>query len=164
MPLITDLKNVAMRSRHWQQIREDLGRSFDEASAEFTLERIVEFGFDTHAEFINQVSSSASKELIIETVSVTYLHTHSLQYMHILSFSLSLTHTHNLSCVQELANMQSTWNTLELDIVPYKDKGHFKVRNTDEAFQALDDHQTKLGTITALLLSELIPTRSDQMC
>lgn len=101
MPLITDLKNVAMRSRHWQQIREDLGRSFDEASAEFTLERIVEFGFDTHAEFINQVSSSASKELIIETVSVTFLHTHSLQYMHILSFfflSLSLTHTQSLIC------------------------------------------------------------------
>ena len=68
MPLITDLKNVAMRPRHWQQIRDDLGRTFDEASTEFTLERIVEFGFDTHAEFINQVSGSASKELIIETV------------------------------------------------------------------------------------------------
>ena len=48
--------------------------------------------------------------------------------------------------VQELANIQNTWNTLELDIVPYKDKGHFKVRNTEEANQALDDHMTKLGT------------------
>lgn len=41
-------------------------RQFEETSEEFTLERIVDFGFDQYAEYINEVSGAASKELAIE--------------------------------------------------------------------------------------------------
>ena len=68
MPLITDLKNHAMRPRHWGQLKQEVAKQFEEESPEFTLEKIIEFGFDSHAEFINEVSGSATKELAIELV------------------------------------------------------------------------------------------------
>ena len=56
MPLITDLKNNAIRPRHWDQIQAETGRSFDNTSDEFTLERIIEWGFDQYAEKINKIA------------------------------------------------------------------------------------------------------------
>jgi len=41
-------------------------RQFEQKDEEFTLERIIEFGFDQHAEYINEVSAAATKELAIE--------------------------------------------------------------------------------------------------
>lgn len=66
MPLIQDLRNPAMRQRHWDQIQAEIQRSFEYTSEEFTLEKIIEYGFDQHAEFINTVSGAAKKELSIE--------------------------------------------------------------------------------------------------
>eukprot|EP00106_Octopus_bimaculoides_P014248 XP_014781690.1 PREDICTED: dynein heavy chain 2, axonemal-like [Octopus bimaculoides] len=66
MPLIQDLKNPAMRPRHWEQISVEIQRHFDYTSEDFTLEKIIELGFDQYADFINGVSSAAKKELFIE--------------------------------------------------------------------------------------------------
>lgn len=41
-------------------------KQFEETSEDFTLERIINFGFDQYAEYINEVSSAATKELAIE--------------------------------------------------------------------------------------------------
>ena len=95
MPLITDLKNNAIRPRHWDQIQAETGRSFDNTSDEFTLERIIEWGFDQYAEKINEIAGAAVKELAIE---------------------------------QGLKDINDTWESIELDMIPYKDKGHFKLR------------------------------------
>ena len=95
MPLISDLKNKAMRPRHWEQIQAETGRSFDSASDEFTLERIIEWGFDQYNEKINEIAGAAVKELAIE---------------------------------QGLNDISNTWEGIELDLVPYKDKGHYKLR------------------------------------
>ena len=95
MPLISDLKNKAMRPRHWEQIQTETGRSFDSASDEFTLERIIEWGFDQYNEKINEIAGAAVKELAIE---------------------------------QGLNDISNTWEGIELDLVPYKDKGHYKLR------------------------------------
>lgn len=37
MPLITDLKNKAMRPRHWDKIQTEMQRQFDHKSVDFTL-------------------------------------------------------------------------------------------------------------------------------
>lgn len=41
LPMITDLKNTAMRPRHWDQVRHIVKADFDENSQEFILERIM---------------------------------------------------------------------------------------------------------------------------
>ena len=43
-------------------------RQFDHKSEEFTLEKIIEFGFDQYAETIGDISGAATKELAIEQV------------------------------------------------------------------------------------------------
>lgn len=44
-------------------------RTFDHSSEDFTLEKIINYGFDQYSEFIAEVSYSATKELAIEQVS-----------------------------------------------------------------------------------------------
>ncbi|XP_059156869.1 dynein axonemal heavy chain 2-like isoform X2 [Physella acuta] len=116
MPLISDLKNKAMRPRHWKQIQVEMHRTFDPDADDFTLEKIIEFGFDQYAEQINEISGAATKELTIE---------------------------------QGLANIKEIWQMREFDIGPYKDKGHYKIRTTEEIFQNLEDNQVQLSTMKA---------------
>uniref|UniRef100_A0A670KJQ6 Dynein axonemal heavy chain 2 n=1 Tax=Podarcis muralis TaxID=64176 RepID=A0A670KJQ6_PODMU len=117
MPLITDLRNPALRERHWEQVKDLVLRAFDQDAEDFRLENIIELGLDKHVEKIGEISSSATKELAIEQVA--------------------------------LANIAKTWDVTTLDIVPYKDKGHHRVRGTEDVFQALDDNQVALSTMKA---------------
>ncbi|XP_028285542.1 dynein heavy chain 2, axonemal [Parambassis ranga] len=64
--VIADLRNPAMRDRHWSQICMKVDSSFDPTSAEFTLEKIMSLGLDRCADFICEISGAASKELSIE--------------------------------------------------------------------------------------------------
>ncbi|TMS02261.1 Dynein heavy chain 2, axonemal [Larimichthys crocea] len=66
IPLIADLRNPAMRDRHWKQICEEVQCSFDQTSTEFTLEKIMLLGLDKYADKICEISGAASKELSIE--------------------------------------------------------------------------------------------------
>ena len=43
MPLVNDLRQDAMRPRHWDQIQAETGRTFEATSDEFTLEKIIEW-------------------------------------------------------------------------------------------------------------------------
>uniref|UniRef100_A0A2K5CLM4 Dynein axonemal heavy chain 2 n=1 Tax=Aotus nancymaae TaxID=37293 RepID=A0A2K5CLM4_AOTNA len=116
MPLISDLRNPALRERHWDEVRDEIQREFDQESESFTLEQIVELGMDQHVEKIGEISASATKELAIEVA---------------------------------LQNIAKTWDVTQLDIVPYKDKGHHRLRGTEEVFQALEDNQVALSTMKA---------------
>ncbi|KAI5104428.1 dynein heavy chain 2, axonemal isoform X1 [Silurus meridionalis] len=116
IPLILDLKNPAMRERHWCQIKHEVQRSFDQNSTEFTLEEIVALGLDQHAERVCEISGAASKELSIE---------------------------------QSLDGITKTWEEFSLDIAPHKDKGHHRLRGTEELFQVLEDNQVTLSTMKA---------------
>ncbi|KAG7496340.1 dynein heavy chain 2, axonemal [Solea senegalensis] len=116
IPLIADMRNPAMRDRHWEQICEELKCSFDPNSADFTLEKIISLGFDKYAEKISEITGAASRELSIE---------------------------------QGLESITKTWKETALDIEPYKDKGHYRLRGTDEVFQALEDNQVILSTMKA---------------
>ena len=68
MPLIEDLKNPAMRERHWEQLKEEIQQLFDHTGDDFTLEKIMELGLEQYHEVIGNISSAASKELLIEQV------------------------------------------------------------------------------------------------
>ncbi|XP_034845406.1 dynein heavy chain 2, axonemal [Mirounga leonina] len=116
MPLISDLRNPALRERHWDQVRDEIQREFDQESDRFTLEQIVDLGMDQHVEKIGEISASATKELAIELA---------------------------------LQNIAKAWSVIQLDIVPYKDKGHHRLRGTEEVFQALEDNQAALSTMKA---------------
>lgn len=69
LPLITDLKNAAMRPRHWRKVKDAIGRDFDETSDAFTLEVIAEMQLQNFAEQISDISNAATMELAIEVVS-----------------------------------------------------------------------------------------------
>lgn len=40
LPLLSDLKNPAMRARHWERVKKVVGVDFDENSSSFNLEAI----------------------------------------------------------------------------------------------------------------------------
>jgi len=66
MPLIADLRNPAMRERHWTQLMEEVGHNFDPHADSFTLEKVLELGLKDHEELISSLSNAAAKELAIE--------------------------------------------------------------------------------------------------
>lgn len=66
LPLITDLKNPAMRPRHWDRVKKVIGIDFDENSPDFRLEAIIDMKMQDYAEHINDISTAATMELQIE--------------------------------------------------------------------------------------------------
>ncbi|OQR83321.1 dynein heavy chain [Achlya hypogyna] len=66
LPLIQDLKNEALRPRHWAMLKEEMDKAFDATAQDFTLEKVFSLGFHLHAEYISTMSANASKELSIE--------------------------------------------------------------------------------------------------
>ena len=66
MPLITDLKNPAIRPRHWDALREEMDKQFDPTSDSFTLEQVFSLGFHLYVDFVGDMSTNATKELAIE--------------------------------------------------------------------------------------------------
>lgn len=67
MPLITDMRNPAIRRRHWELVMDECGQKFDPESESFTLDKVVELGLDQYAEVISEISTDATKELAIES-------------------------------------------------------------------------------------------------
>ncbi|CAH8511548.1 unnamed protein product [Schistosoma rodhaini] len=114
LPLITDLRNPAMRTRHWDKIKEEMNTQFNVDSDEFTLECIVELGFEQYSDLISEISGAATKELAIE---------------------------------KALDTMERFWQNNELDMISYKDKSIYKIKSTDEIFEALEDNQVQLSTM-----------------
>lgn len=106
MPLIQALGNTALRDRHWQSLMREIGIEFNPQARSFTLEKIVEYGFPKYAEFIEELSASANKELAIE---------------------------------MSLAEIRKVWADMKIDYAKYKEV-YFKIRSTEELFQALEDH------------------------
>lgn len=70
MPLVNDLHNKAMRERHWNQIKDESNKQFEENSESFTLEAIIDLHFEENANLISEVSEAATKEFDIEKVYI----------------------------------------------------------------------------------------------
>ena len=67
MPLIQDLRNPAIRSRHWAELKAEIRKEFDPMAESFTLEQVFSLGLHLHKDFIANISGNANKELAIET-------------------------------------------------------------------------------------------------
>ncbi|CAH1408276.1 unnamed protein product [Nezara viridula] len=66
LPLVTDLKNPALRQRHWDNIRTEMKSTFDETADNFTLDYIIGIQMQDFADYIHEISNGATIELNIE--------------------------------------------------------------------------------------------------
>lgn len=70
LSLLTDLKNPAMRKRHWEKVMQTIGREFDQESSKFTLDAVADMQMFNFSEEIADISNAATMELMIETVYI----------------------------------------------------------------------------------------------
>ncbi|KAJ3602266.1 hypothetical protein NHX12_030025 [Muraenolepis orangiensis] len=66
LPLLLDLKNEALRERHWRDLMERSGTSFDMNPETFTLENMFSIELHKYGGVIDDIVTSAVKELSIE--------------------------------------------------------------------------------------------------
>ncbi|KAM9858629.1 dynein axonemal heavy chain 10 [Aulostomus maculatus] len=66
LPLLQDLKNEALRDRHWKELMERTGTSFEMNTAVFTLENMFAMELHKYASVIGDIVTLAVKELSIE--------------------------------------------------------------------------------------------------
>ncbi|EDV22455.1 uncharacterized protein TRIADDRAFT_50643 [Trichoplax adhaerens] len=66
IPLFQDLKNEALRSRHWKKLMELTGKNFDMNPETFTLKNLFAMELHNYSDVIADITSSAMKELSIE--------------------------------------------------------------------------------------------------
>uniref|UniRef100_A0A8B9QA73 Dynein axonemal heavy chain 10 n=1 Tax=Apteryx owenii TaxID=8824 RepID=A0A8B9QA73_APTOW len=66
IPLLLDLKSEALRERHWQELMERTGTSFEMTTETFTLENMFAMELHRHSDVISEIVGTAVKELSIE--------------------------------------------------------------------------------------------------
>ncbi|XP_051514176.1 dynein axonemal heavy chain 10 [Myxocyprinus asiaticus] len=66
LPLLLDLKNKALRDRHWKELMERTGTSFEMNPSTFTLENMFSMELHKYGNVISDIVTSAVKELGIE--------------------------------------------------------------------------------------------------
>ncbi|XP_071580099.1 dynein axonemal heavy chain 2 [Temnothorax nylanderi] len=114
LPLITVLKNPAIRPRHWKRVKDTIARDFDETSEDFTLEAIIRMQMHNFAEQISEISNAATMELAIEV---------------------------------GLQRIKDTWEVMPITMIPYKDRGIYKLKAINDVIQTLEDHQVQLSSM-----------------
>ena len=120
MPLILNLKEPAMRDRHWKRLMGEVGKTFDPYGEDFTLGSMIELQLDSFSEQVAEISGAAAQELKIELK------------------------------IAEIAEMWVSAPTATLEIGEYKTgTGHFLLQSTDDVFAALEDNQVTLATMKA---------------
>uniref|UniRef100_A0A3Q2PNV9 Dynein axonemal heavy chain 10 n=1 Tax=Fundulus heteroclitus TaxID=8078 RepID=A0A3Q2PNV9_FUNHE len=70
LPLLLDLKNDALRDRHWKELMERTGTSFEMNPENFTLENMFAMELHKYANVIGDIVTAAVKELSIEKATV----------------------------------------------------------------------------------------------
>ncbi|NXC37428.1 DYH10 protein, partial [Campylorhamphus procurvoides] len=66
IPLLLDLKNEALRERHWEELMERTGTRFEMKTETFTLENMFAMELHRHTDVISEIVGTAVKELSIE--------------------------------------------------------------------------------------------------
>ena len=121
MPLISDLRDEAMRERHWKELKFEVKEEFDEGSIEFSLEKIFELGLNNHGEKVSELADNARKELKIEIQ------------------------------LEEIRRMWEDDPMTDLDIKQLKSKAnmeeYYKIMSTENLYQVIEDHVVKLGNM-----------------
>jgi dynein heavy chain len=68
LPLMLDLKNEALRERHWRMLMKETNIEFDMNPESFTLENLFQMNLQRFNDVIQNIVTSATKELQIEKV------------------------------------------------------------------------------------------------
>ncbi|XP_022235820.1 dynein heavy chain 2, axonemal-like [Limulus polyphemus] len=116
LPVVKHLRNTALRTRNWDQIRKVLQEDFDPKSSDFTMEYIIQIGVEKYADQIEAISVTATKELEIEN---------------------------------NIEQIKATWEVVTLNMVHYKDHGHFRLFGVDNIFQTIEDNLLLLSGMKA---------------
>ncbi|XP_028911199.1 dynein heavy chain 10, axonemal isoform X3 [Ornithorhynchus anatinus] len=66
IPLLLDLKNEALRDRHWKELMDKTGTYFEMTTETFTLENMFAMELHKYTDVINEIVLSAVKEISIE--------------------------------------------------------------------------------------------------
>jgi dynein heavy chain len=121
LPLITDLRDGAMRERHWKELRIEVKDDFDEHSDEFNLEKVFYLNLLTHEEKISDMCGNARKQLRIEQ---------------------------DLKAI-EYAWHESTKSDLFIEKQRSKadNEEFYCITSTDNIIELIEDHGGKLGTM-----------------
>ena len=121
MPLIMDLRDEAMRERHWKELRFEVKEDFDENAEDFTLEKIFEIGLNNHAEKISELADNARKQLKIEIM------------------------------LKDIKRIWEDDPVTDLDIKKDRSKANneefYKIVSTDAVYQIIEDHGVKLSNM-----------------
>lgn len=66
IPLMVNLKNEALRERHWKMLMEKTGQYFDMAPDVFTLENMFAMELHRFSDITDAIINNAVKELLLE--------------------------------------------------------------------------------------------------
>lgn len=121
MPLIENLKDPAMRDRHWKELRFEVKDDFDETSEEFNLEKVFSLNLTNHQEKIFELGDNARKQLKIEVA------------------------------LKDIKYTWEEGPKSNLDIEKQKSKADqeefFCIRSTDNIMELIEDHGGKLSNM-----------------
>lgn len=121
MPLIMDLRDEAMRDRHWKELRFEVKEDFDESAEDFTLEKVFELGLNNQAEKIAELADNARKQLKIEIM------------------------------LKDIKRIWEDDPITDLDVIKLKSKAnneeYFKIQSTENIYQIIEDHVVKLSNM-----------------
>jgi len=174
MPLITDLRNPAMRPRHWQQLMDHINTRSAGQHSLVTINTMLGTLLavpalpDLHAHHQHGCGWHTPPpppppltDVIVATACMcayrfdpgstrfTLESVVSLRLDQHCDFiaELSVTASKEQAIESSLANIASTWAELWLDMAEYK--GTFKLRSTEDIFVALEDNGVTLSTMKA---------------
>ena len=72
LPLFMDLKNEALRERHWKELMNKTGQKFDINPESFTLAAVFAMELHRFQDVINEIVGAAQKELSIAKVLLIF--------------------------------------------------------------------------------------------
>lgn len=122
--------------RHWKELMERTGTNFEINPESFTLENMFAMELHKYSDVINEIVTSAVKELSIEKAS------YCIYYLFcVLSQSSGIIDTLTLLCVffQGVKEVASTWESMKFNVIPY--------------LKGIQERGFILGTVEEILLT-----------
>jgi len=121
MPLLFELRDEAMRDRHWRDLRNEVKDDFDESGEEFTLEKALSLNLLNHEEKILELTDNAKKQL---------------------KFEVSLVEIDQTWNEDKKSNLNIEKKKSKAD-----NNEFFEITDTNNIMELIEDHGGRLGTM-----------------
>ena len=118
-PIMEDLRDVAMRPRHWNLLKSELKEDFRERDEDFTLEKLMSLDLISHADNIAELTESAHKQLEIDN---------------------------KLAIIKEIWEKDDQTN-MDVERKPsqHDNEMYFTIRSTDKIMSLIEEHSADLS-------------------